>query len=284
MSFATVTAGNPTLATDINQYANALNGTTAGAISLLGASSTSQPFAANLPSAPVANQTVAAVGVTADTTPRAGFYIASTGFGGMQLGNGGASLAAHIRGIAGGARVDENWTVGGALSVVGSSSFAGITNSGTFSSDAGAFTSDGSGHVSAASLATSAGVTVGSGLTVTAGGLLVSAGGITVTASGVTINGGALSVPASNTSQVLLAPSTGVAFRNNQGTGVFGLVSFIGTGPGTYTHGINTTPAFVGVTPNQLNSSQTVGVDTIGFPTVHVDMPNSWPFVALAMK
>lgn len=63
--------------------------------------------------------------------------------------------------------------------------------------------------------------------------------------------------------------------------------TFSGTGPGTYNMGGGTgwaAPNFVGVTTTEVNSTETVGVDTIGSSTCHVNMPNSWPFVGYAVK
>lgn len=80
------------------------------------------------------------------------------------------------------------------------------------------------------------------------------------------------------------APAHGyLAFPFGGGT-LTGHEAFSGTGAGTYTHGLNVPPDFVGVTSNESNSTQTVGVDSIGSSTVHLNMPNAWPFVAVATK
>lgn len=47
---------------------------------------------------------------------------------------------------------------------------------------------------------------------------------------------------------------------------------FNGSGAGTFSHGLATAPNWVGITENVLNSTETVGVDTIGATTVHVNV------------
>lgn len=63
--------------------------------------------------------------------------------------------------------------------------------------------------------------------------------------------------------------------------------TFTGTGPGTYNYGSPTGWAAantVQICSNEPNSTQTVGVDTLGSTSVHVNMPNNWPFYGFAAK
>lgn len=65
--------------------------------------------------------------------------------------------------------------------------------------------------------------------------------------------------------------------------------TFSGVGPGTYNHNFGSltgsqTPNFVAITANEGNSTQTVGVDSLGSSSVHVNMPNSWPFYGFAAR
>lgn len=87
------------------------------------------------------------------------------------------------------------------------------------------------------------------------------------------------SVPASGVQNGNL-PS-GVADLN--GHPLRGMSHFSGTGSGTYNHNYSpTTPNYIGITSTEPNSTQTVGVDSIGSSTVHVNMPQAWPFTGLA--
>lgn len=47
---------------------------------------------------------------------------------------------------------------------------------------------------------------------------------------------------------------------------------FNGTGAGTFSHGLATGPNWVGITENVTNSTETVGADTLGVSTVHVNL------------
>ena len=47
---------------------------------------------------------------------------------------------------------------------------------------------------------------------------------------------------------------------------------FNGTGAGTFSHGLGVTPQWVGITEDVVNSTMTVGVDTLGSSTVHVNV------------
>lgn len=74
----------------------------------------------------------------------------------------------------------------------------------------------------------------------------------------------------------LLVDDTGVttmfgATKNGFGQ-VFHVSSFFsGSGSGTFSHGLGATPSWVGITSNVVNSTFTVGVDTVGASTVHVN-------------
>lgn len=58
---------------------------------------------------------------------------------------------------------------------------------------------------------------------------------------------------------------------------------FTGTGAGTFTHGLSFAPSFVGITTTEGNSTETVGVDTIGSATVHVNQGVAgWPWAGMA--
>lgn len=59
--------------------------------------------------------------------------------------------------------------------------------------------------------------------------------------------------------------------------------TFSGSGAGTYTHGCGIIPDWIGITENTTNSTMTVGVDSIGGTTVHVNVGvggTSWIAVA----
>lgn len=58
---------------------------------------------------------------------------------------------------------------------------------------------------------------------------------------------------------------------------------FSGSGAGTFNHGLGRTPQWVGITENVLNATMTVGVDTIGSTTVHVNTGTSSAWIGLAI-
>lgn len=61
--------------------------------------------------------------------------------------------------------------------------------------------------------------------------------------------------------------------------------AFSGTGAGTFTHGLAVVPDFVGITTTEANSTETVGVDSLGSSTVHVNQGVAgWPWVGVATK
>lgn len=58
---------------------------------------------------------------------------------------------------------------------------------------------------------------------------------------------------------------------------------FSGNGAGTFSHGLPVTPRYVGITSNVSNSTETVGVDSIGSSTVHVNQGvGGWNWIGLA--
>ncbi len=66
--------------------------------------------------------------------------------------------------------------------------------------------------------------------------------------------------------------------------GFGGATYFSGTGAGTFNHGFVGTPAFVGITSNQVNSTETVGIDSRTATTVHVNQGvGGWPWLGVAM-
>lgn len=59
---------------------------------------------------------------------------------------------------------------------------------------------------------------------------------------------------------------------------------FSGSGAGTFSHGLGTTPSWVGITENVSNATMTVGVDSIGSTTVHVNTGTSSAWIGIAIK
>lgn len=147
-SFVAVTSGNPTLASDINQYASILNGSTPGGVVVNGGNNANTPYIAQESALPGVLQELFAGMLTGDALKRLALHLRSDGYGGFYAGTG-ASTTAHLYATAAGWRVTESLTVDGALSVAGASSLAGLSLSGTFSSDAGKITSDGNGKLAA---------------------------------------------------------------------------------------------------------------------------------------
>lgn len=150
-SFVDVTTGANTLASDINQYADKLNGTTSAGVIVSGGASAFVPFTGKLSTAPGSTSAIYAALVSGDTTNRMDVTIRSDGYGMLRVGNGGASVSGNWYGNSAGWKTDQSVTVGGALTVVGSSSFAGINATGTASLDNGNLTTDGSGNVTGVS-------------------------------------------------------------------------------------------------------------------------------------
>jgi hypothetical protein len=168
-SFTDVVAGNPTLAADINQYADRLNGTIAAQISLLGAAGNNyRVLNGILPSVQATDSVMIAAYVSGDGQIRYAAYIrGSDGYGGIQAGNG-TSVTAHWYAQSGGWKTDENVSIVGTLTVQGTVTIPGLTVSntssfaqavtlsstltvqGTSSLDNGAITTDGSGNITAA--------------------------------------------------------------------------------------------------------------------------------------
>lgn len=59
---------------------------------------------------------------------------------------------------------------------------------------------------------------------------------------------------------------------------------FSGTGAGTFNHSLGATPSWVGITDSQSGSTMTVGVDTYGSTTVHVNTGAGHTWVGVAMN
>src|SRR5262249_42623397 len=59
-----------------------------------------------------------------------------------------------------------------------------------------------------------------------------------------------------------------------------GSAQFGGTGSGTFTHGLSVAPTFIGVTQKVASSTTTVGSDTYGSTTIHVNINGSFAFTA----
>ncbi|MGZ6281709.1 MAG: hypothetical protein ACXWQ5_00180 [Ktedonobacterales bacterium] len=132
-SFNLVTSGNPTLASDINQYANILNGSVAGTVTLLAPNSTTTPLLALLPSAPAGDTSVMYTSVSGDATSRMTTYIrGSDGYGGITAGAG-PTHTAHWYATSSGWKTDESIVVATNLTVNGSTSIAALTASGNAS-------------------------------------------------------------------------------------------------------------------------------------------------------
>lgn len=132
-SFTAVTVGNNTLATDINQYANALNGTTSAGVIVSGGASSFVPYTGSITAAPASGDSVLFSSiVAADTVTRAGASIRSDGYGMFKVGSG-ASVAANWYGISSGWKTDQSVTIATNLTVAGSSSLdnATLTTNGT---------------------------------------------------------------------------------------------------------------------------------------------------------
>lgn len=58
---------------------------------------------------------------------------------------------------------------------------------------------------------------------------------------------------------------------------------FNGSATGTYSHNCQQTPIWIGITCDNLNSSETVGVDSIGSSTVHVTVGAALPWIGHAV-
>lgn len=83
---------------------------------------------------------------------------------------------------------------------------------------------------------------------------------------------------------VVFTGSNGIGFSKGGGD-ILGQSTFSGSGAGTYTHGMSIAPSFVGITTTTASSTFTVGVDTIGATTVHVNLAGgATTFVGIATK
>lgn len=131
-SFTDVAVGASTYASDVNQLIDALNGTVAAQVSLLGPDTTSFALKLAASGAPTADYLLLQSLVSGDLQPRAGFYIrgASDHNGGIFAGSG-AAILAHLHAIASGWQIDEGLTVTGPVAANGGLSTTSLSVSGT---------------------------------------------------------------------------------------------------------------------------------------------------------
>lgn len=132
MSFTDVVTGQATLATNVNQLVDALNGSVASQVQLVATSNATWALQTALPSAPSSDQSTWQQIVAGDSFARMAAYIRSSdGYGGIRGGAGSATQTAHMYAQSNGWKIDESMTIVGALTVQGTASFAGVTATGT---------------------------------------------------------------------------------------------------------------------------------------------------------
>lgn len=217
-SFTLVSTGANTLSTDINQYANILNGTTNGAITVINATGSAVPMQPFLTSAPVSDGGILSGGVSGDAVNRVILYVrGSDGYGALE-GGAGTSITARLSAQSTGWKIDQSLTVSTNLVVSGTTTLGSVS----------------------------------SGAITTTGVTGVSTNNLTVSGAG--------------------------------GSTMYGSNQFSGTGSGTYTHGMSNAPNFVGITQNVGGSTTSVGVDSIGSTTCHVNIFGGGAFVAWVVK
>lgn len=137
-SFASVTAGNATMATDINQYANILNGLTIGQLQMNGGTGASgAPYQAFFSSAPTSATAFVHSYVTGDTLYRLQMAISSSASGSvgqLVFGDGThykGSFLGENNGTGTGLWTDHSFRVAaGGLSVTGGTSTDSLSASG----------------------------------------------------------------------------------------------------------------------------------------------------------
>lgn len=175
MSFTDVISGHATLAADVNQLVDALNGTTAGALFIQGTAATTaaNPINAVMPSQPGSDADVVQAYVLGDTLSRATMYIrGSDHYGGFAAGLG-TSTTAHLFAQAGGWRTPENLTIDGSLTAGGTTlSSLNDTGNATIGGTlgvSGATTLAGltAGAIGASSITLSGNLSVGGNITIT---------------------------------------------------------------------------------------------------------------------
>lgn len=151
MGFTDVVTGQPTLASNVNQLVDALNGTVASGVTLLATANNAAILTLNSPSVPASDNAYEWINVSGDSTSgRVALGIRSTGYGGIWLGHGGtAAWDAIFYGVSGGSKTDQNFTVGGSFTSTGSATLGGLVSSGSTSLDGGAITTNGSGSLTA---------------------------------------------------------------------------------------------------------------------------------------
>ena len=125
-SFTAVVTGNTTLATDINQVINGLNGASNVQI-LVQHTNTNTPILAQLATAPGSDIGTNATKVSGDTKFRIAQYIrGSDGYGGIYAGTG-TTTTANLYAYASGWKTDQSLYIAGAITVVGSATMAGVS-------------------------------------------------------------------------------------------------------------------------------------------------------------
>jgi hypothetical protein len=125
-SFVLVVSGNPTNAADLNQLINALNGASNASVTVQN-TNTATPLAAQLATAPGSDIATNASQVTSDAKFRIAQYIrGADGYGGIMAGAG-STPTAHLYARSNGWKIDESLAIGGALSVGGTATLAGIS-------------------------------------------------------------------------------------------------------------------------------------------------------------
>lgn len=126
-SFYDVVSGNTTMAVDINQYADRLNGSVGAQITVLAPTNALTPITAQLPSAPTSDLGLLHGQVSGDAFARISGYIrGADGYGGFKAGAGVGAQTAHLYAQANGWRTDESLSIGGALNVTGTTTLAGL--------------------------------------------------------------------------------------------------------------------------------------------------------------
>ena len=277
MTFYTVTTGDIVAAADPNQFADAFNGGTNTQIWPSNNAGVT-PIVAVLNSAPITDSAVIAAVVTGDSTSGRMFFVirGADGYGALYGGTG-TTPTAHMHAMASGWGFEEAPSL-----LAGGYMTSYITNMAD-SDDKIGFSLYG---------ITDLGIVSNNHAVVLQHGY----GGIWLKTNNYYNGSNDIYVFSSTAAQVSIGPS-GMIFRQNSNTpsagnpiswgnsSYFALAnSFSGSGAGTFSHGLGTTPGFVGITVNQTNTTGTVGVNSIGSSTVHVNLFNSGAWVGVAIK
>lgn len=111
-SFYDVVTGNLTKAADLNQLVDALNGSVASGVTLLGTSSTANVLTLHPPSAPASDTGVSRIMLAADTQPRVQLVFRADGYGGIYT-SAGTSVTGTLYGNSSGWVIDQSLAVTG---------------------------------------------------------------------------------------------------------------------------------------------------------------------------